>query len=159
MMTTIAIIEHEVESASPDRSRLRTVYTRLQETALSFGVIAGAVDNVGTASGKLDLLARALVAPAPDLGIFYQVRIAGGQLRPEPNGEITESAWKPIPDVVACRRSSLADIGLALAQSLPPTGHVAAVPVGGLIRHWSCLRSAASSKGLNQRGGRAGKCA
>ncbi len=70
-----------------------------------------------------------------NVGVFYQVRITGGQLRPEPNGETAESVWTPIPDVVSLRRSSLVDIGLALAQALPATGHVAPVPVGGLIQH------------------------
>lgn len=70
-----------------------------------------------------------------NVGIFYQVRITGGQLRPEPNGETAESVWTPIPEVVGLRRSSLVDIGLALAQTVPPTGHVSPVPVGGLIQH------------------------
>ncbi|MEU5031770.1 NUDIX domain-containing protein [Streptomyces milbemycinicus] len=39
------------------------------------------------------------------------------------------------PDVAGLRRSSLVDIGLALAQTLPAAGHVAPVPVGGLIQH------------------------
>jgi 8-oxo-dGTP diphosphatase len=73
--------------------------------------------------------------PHQNVGIFYQVRITGGQLRPEPNGEIAESVWTPVPDVVQLRRSSLVDIGLALAQTVPATGHVAPVPVGGLIQH------------------------
>ncbi|MFF9630674.1 NUDIX hydrolase [Streptomyces fradiae] len=70
-----------------------------------------------------------------NVGIFYQVCITGGQLRPEPNGETAESVWTPIPDVVELRRSSLVDIGLALAQTLPATGQVPPVPVGGLIQH------------------------
>jgi 8-oxo-dGTP diphosphatase len=70
-----------------------------------------------------------------NVGIFYQVRITGGQLRPEPNGEVAESVWTPIPDVAHLRRSSLVDIGLALAQTVPATGHVAPIPVGGLIQH------------------------
>ncbi|MFI6875606.1 NUDIX hydrolase [Streptomyces sp. NPDC050400] len=70
-----------------------------------------------------------------NVGVFYQVRITAGHLRPEPNGEVAESVWTPIPDVARLRRSSLVDIGLALAQMLPVTGHVAAVPVGGLIQH------------------------
>ena len=70
-----------------------------------------------------------------NVGIFYQARITTGQLRPEPNGETAESVWTAIPDVTGLRRSSLVDIGLALAQALPPTGHVAPVPVGGLIQH------------------------
>ncbi|MFF4878026.1 NUDIX hydrolase [Micromonospora sp. NPDC000668] len=70
-----------------------------------------------------------------NVGIFYRVRITGGALRPEPNGETAESVWTPIPDVARLRRSSLVDIGLALAQTLPVTGHVASVPVLGLIQH------------------------
>jgi 8-oxo-dGTP diphosphatase len=70
-----------------------------------------------------------------NVGIFYRVRITGGQLRPEPNGATAMSVWTPIPDVACLRRSSLVDIGLALAQIVPATGHVAPVPVGGLIQH------------------------
>jgi 8-oxo-dGTP diphosphatase len=70
-----------------------------------------------------------------NIGIFYQVRITGGQLRPEPNGDVTESIWAALADVPGFRRSSLVDIGLALASTLPPTGHVPAIPVGGLIQH------------------------
>ncbi|MEV0718916.1 NUDIX domain-containing protein [Asanoa sp. NPDC050611] len=70
-----------------------------------------------------------------NVGIFYQVRITGGTLRPESNGETAESAWTPIPDVAGLRRSSLVDIGLALARTLPSTGHVDPVAVGGHIQH------------------------
>ncbi|MDT9681080.1 NUDIX domain-containing protein [Streptomyces sp. TRM76323] len=70
-----------------------------------------------------------------NVGVFYRVRLTGGSLRPEPNGDIAESVWTPLPDVARLRRSSLVDIGLALARTLPATGHVAAVPVGGLIQH------------------------
>jgi 8-oxo-dGTP pyrophosphatase MutT (NUDIX family) len=78
------------------------------------------------------------LAGGPDhqnVGIFYRVRIAGGQLRAEPNGETAEPTWIPIPDVACLRRSSLVDVGLTLAQTVPATGHVAPVPVGGLIQH------------------------
>ena len=70
-----------------------------------------------------------------NVGIFYRVRITDGQPRPESNGEIAESVWTPIPDVSRLRRSSLVDVGLDLAQNVPATGHVAPVPVGGLIQH------------------------
>ena len=73
--------------------------------------------------------------PHQNVGIFYRVRITGGRLRPEPNGETADPVWTPIPEVAQLRRSSLVDIGLSLAQTLPATGHVAAVPVGGLIQH------------------------
>ncbi|NED83976.1 NUDIX hydrolase, partial [Streptomyces sp. SID11233] len=48
---------------------------------------------------------------------------------------IAESVWTPVADVPALVRSSLVDVGLALAKERPPTGHVAPVPVGGLVRH------------------------
>jgi len=70
-----------------------------------------------------------------NVGVFYQVRITAGEPRPEPDGAIAESVWTPIPDVAGLRRSSLVDVGLALVRDLPATGHVAAVPVGGLIQH------------------------
>lgn len=70
-----------------------------------------------------------------NVGVFYGVRITGGELRPEPDGDVVESAWTPIADVAGLRRSSLLDVGLALARTAPPTGHVAPMPVGGLIRH------------------------
>ncbi|MEY8042971.1 NUDIX hydrolase [Saccharopolyspora cebuensis] len=70
-----------------------------------------------------------------NVGVFYQVRIAGGALRPEPGGATVEPVRTPIPEVAHLRRSSLVDVGLALARDLPASGHVAAVPVGDLIRH------------------------
>ena len=70
-----------------------------------------------------------------NVGIFYRVRIIGRELRPAPNDETAECVWTPIADVASRRRSSLVDIGLALAQTTPPTGHVVPVPVGGLIQH------------------------
>ena len=70
-----------------------------------------------------------------NIGIFYQVRITGGSLRSEPNGDVIESSWAAVTDIPRFRRSSLVDIGLALASTLPPTGHVPPVPVRGLIQH------------------------
>jgi 8-oxo-dGTP diphosphatase len=70
-----------------------------------------------------------------NIGIYYRVRIVGGGLRPEPNGATAESVWTPLADVEQLRRSSLVEVGIALAQSMPATGHVAPVPLGGLVRH------------------------
>lgn len=70
-----------------------------------------------------------------NVGVFYQVRVTGGQLRPEPNGDTAESVWTPVDDVPRLVRSSLLDIGLALAGTAPVTGHVGPVPVGGLVQH------------------------
>lgn len=70
-----------------------------------------------------------------NVGIYYQVRITGGTLRPEPNGDTAESRWTPLSEVAALPRSGLVDVGIALALTRPATGHVAAVPVTGHIRH------------------------
>ncbi|MEV7104879.1 NUDIX hydrolase [Streptomyces atroolivaceus] len=70
-----------------------------------------------------------------NVGVFYQVRITGGSIRPEPNGETAQSVWTPVAEVPGLGRSSLVDVGLALARTVPPTGHVAPVPVGGLVQH------------------------
>ncbi|MEV0251677.1 NUDIX domain-containing protein [Nocardia sp. NPDC050712] len=70
-----------------------------------------------------------------NVGVFYRVRVAGGRLRAEPDGATIDPTWTPISDVAALRRSSLVDTGLALARTLPPSGHIATIPVGGLIQH------------------------
>jgi ADP-ribose pyrophosphatase YjhB (NUDIX family) len=70
-----------------------------------------------------------------NIGIYYLVRVTGGTLRPESNGETTASVWTPIAEVRGLSRSGLVDIGLALARTRPPTGHVAPIPPGGLLRH------------------------
>lgn len=82
--------------------------------------------------------AERLIPDLPDLhnvGIFYAVMVTGGQLRPEPNGDTVDSMWTPLAEVTGLRRSSLVDVGLDLFTSTPATGHVAPVPVGGLIQH------------------------
>ncbi|GAA2706988.1 NUDIX hydrolase [Actinoplanes palleronii] len=74
----------------------------------------------------------------PDLhnvGVFYQVRLTGGSLRPEPGGATIGPAWVRVGDVAGEVRSSLVDIGLALAAQRPATGHVSPVEIAGLLRH------------------------
>ncbi|WP_280303968.1 NUDIX domain-containing protein [Nocardia neocaledoniensis] len=70
-----------------------------------------------------------------NVGVFYQVAVLGGELRAEPDGATTEPTWTPLTEVAHLRRSSLVDIGLTLARTLPATGHVDPVNVGGLIQH------------------------
>ena len=50
-----------------------------------------------------------------NIGIFYRVRVTGGELRPELNGDTARSDWIRIARVASLRRSSLVDVGLALA--------------------------------------------
>ena len=109
----------------------------IREVAEETGCDAVVERLLGVDSRVIPVPELNIPAPIPhqNVGVFYQVRLIAGRLRPEPNGEIAESVWTPIPDVAHHRRSSLVDIGIALAQTLPPTGHVAPVPVGGLIQH------------------------
>lgn len=43
----VGIIEGELTAESPEKSRVRKAFTKLQEIALTFGGIAAAVNNVG----------------------------------------------------------------------------------------------------------------
>lgn len=70
-----------------------------------------------------------------NIGVFYRVRIVGGDLRPELNGDTLETSWMLLSETANLRRSGLVDVGLALAATTPADGHVPAVTVGGLIQH------------------------
>jgi 8-oxo-dGTP diphosphatase len=70
-----------------------------------------------------------------NLGVFYGVRITGGEFRPEPNGETAESVWTPLAEVAGLSRSVVIDVGVGLALAAPDTGHIAPIAVGGLVRH------------------------
>ncbi|HSZ42060.1 MAG TPA: NUDIX hydrolase [Trebonia sp.] len=109
----------------------------IREVAEETGCAAVTERLLGVDSRVVPAAERNVPGPLPhhNVGIFYQVRITGGELRPEPNGATAESVWTPVPDVARLRRSSLVDIGLALARTVPLHGHVAPVPVGGLIEH------------------------
>jgi ADP-ribose pyrophosphatase YjhB (NUDIX family) len=108
----------------------------IREVAEETGCDAVAERLLGVDSRLIPAADRSPGLPGhQNVGIFYQVRITGGQLRPEPGGETAESAWTPFPAVARLRRSSLVDTGIALARTLPATGHVAPVQVGGLIQH------------------------
>jgi ADP-ribose pyrophosphatase YjhB (NUDIX family) len=107
----------------------------IREVAEETGCSAVVERLLGVDSRMIPATESRLGAEHQNIGIFYAVRITGGRLRPEPSGETAAAVWTPITDVVTLRRSSLVDVGLALAATTPPTGHVAAVPVAGLIRH------------------------
>ena len=109
----------------------------IREVAEETGCTAVVERLLGVDSRVIPVAECRVAGPVPhqNVGIFYRVRITGGQLRPEPDGEIAESVWTQVAGVARLRRSSLVDVGLALAQSVPATGHVDPVPVGGLILH------------------------
>ena len=69
------------------------------------------------------------------IGIFYRVRITGGQLRNEVGGSTDLAAWIPLGEVPELERAVIVDIGLQLHDIQPPTGHVSPIPVEGLLRH------------------------
>jgi 8-oxo-dGTP diphosphatase len=92
----------------------------IREVAEETGCGAVVERLLGVDSRVIPPAERLVPGPVPhhNVGIFCRVCITSGQLRPEPDGDIAESAWTPIPSVVRLRRSSLVDIGLALAQTL-----------------------------------------
>jgi ADP-ribose pyrophosphatase YjhB (NUDIX family) len=69
------------------------------------------------------------------VGIFYRVRITGGQLRNEVGGSTDLAAWMPVGGVPQLERAVILDVGLQLHHIRPPTGHVPPIPVQGLLRH------------------------
>ena len=97
-----------------------------------------AVERLLGVDSRVIPAAERIVSGQPEhhnVGIYYQVRITGGRLRPEPNGATAEAAWIALDAVALLPRSSLVDIGIELAREKPATGHVAAVKVGGLVQH------------------------
>lgn len=118
----------------PNEDPIDTVIRELSEET----GCTGTVDRLLGVDSRVVPFAERISPGDSDLhnvGIFYGVQVTGGQLRPEPNGDTAESIWTPTSDVSGLRRSSLVDIGLSLAQHLPSTGHVEAVPVVGLVQH------------------------
>lgn len=70
-----------------------------------------------------------------NVGVFYGVRVTGGVVRPEANGETAEAVWTPIGEIAGLDRSAVVDVGVGLATQRPASGHLPPVVVGGLIRH------------------------
>jgi 8-oxo-dGTP diphosphatase len=68
------------------------------------------------------------------VGVFYRVRVTGGELRHEVGGSTDLAQWMPVAEVPGLERAVIVDIGLELERTLPPSGHVAPVPVSGLLR-------------------------
>lgn len=69
------------------------------------------------------------------VGVFYQVRVTGGRLRNEVGGSTDMAAWVPLAQVPGLERAVIIDIAWELERDRPAHGHVAPVPVDGLLRH------------------------
>lgn len=109
--------------------------TVIRELAEETGT-SGVVDRLlGVDSRVIPASEARLGVEHQNVGIYYRVRVTGAELRPEPADDTFEAAWTPLREVPSLVRSSLVDVGIALAQTLPPTGHVDSVPVGGRIQH------------------------
>ncbi|XVU20656.1 NUDIX domain-containing protein [Actinoplanes sp. CA-054009] len=68
------------------------------------------------------------------VGVFYEATPTGGTLRDEVGGSTDMARWIPLSQVPSLERAVIVDIGLTLLRDRPPTGHVPAVPPGGLLR-------------------------
>ncbi len=69
------------------------------------------------------------------VGVFYRVRVTGGELRHEVDGTTDLAAWVGRSDVPKSPRAFVVDTGLELDRAVPPVGRVEPVPVGGLLRY------------------------
>ncbi|MGW3630525.1 NUDIX hydrolase [Streptomyces sp. NPDC005122] len=66
------------------------------------------------------------------LGIVYEARITGGDLRHETDGSTDMAAWHPLGEVPSLERVGLVDIGLELWRERPALGR-AARPAGRTV--------------------------
>jgi len=101
-----------------------TGYTVEVENLLGVDSESWHVDWAGPAGGELHRV-----------GIFYSVAIRGGELRHEIGGSTDLAAWIPVSDVAQLERTVTIDVALNLYGTKPANGHVAPVPVGGLLRY------------------------
>jgi 8-oxo-dGTP diphosphatase len=79
----------------------------IREVAEETGCDAVVERLLGVDSRVIPVAGLRVPGPLPhqNVGIFYRVRITGGQLRPEPDGETAESVWTAVPGVTRLRRS------------------------------------------------------
>ncbi|MFI5732363.1 NUDIX hydrolase [Kribbella sp. NPDC051587] len=70
-----------------------------------------------------------------NVGVFYGVRVVGGVVRPEANGETAEAVWTPVEEIAKLPRSVVVDVGVGLATQRPASGHLPPMAIGGLVRH------------------------
>ena len=109
-----------------------TVLRELAEETGSAGVVERLL---GVDSRVIPASEARLGVEHQNVGIFYRVRLTGGELRADPDDDTIEVAWTPLSQVSSLARSSLVDVGIALAHTNPATGHVDPVPVRGLVQH------------------------
>jgi hypothetical protein len=69
------------------------------------------------------------------VGVFYLARVTGGELRYEVGGSTDLAQWIPPAQLEKLERSVIVDVGLELARTCPPDGHVPPIAVEGLLRH------------------------
>lgn len=71
-----------------------------------------------------------------NIGVYYQVRVTGGELRNETDGSTDLAEWVRWDDVDLRERSTLVVIGRNLVRAKPRTGHVLPIAVEGpVLRH------------------------
>ncbi|MFS8197179.1 NUDIX hydrolase [Streptomyces sp. CWNU-52B] len=64
------------------------------------------------------------------LGIVYEARVTGGELRYETDGSTDMAAWHPLDEVPGLDRVGLVDVGLALWRERPADGRPTKAPEG-----------------------------
>lgn len=69
------------------------------------------------------------------VGVFYRVRVTGGELCHEAGGTTDLAEWIAAAGVPGLERAVVIDTGLELDRARPPGGHVPPVAVGGLLRY------------------------
>lgn len=110
--------------------------TVIRELAEETGLVGRPRQLLGLDSRVIPASER--LRPGPEhhnVGVFYEVEVVPTLQLTTADPEIVDARWIAGDQVAQMRRSSLVDIGLNLNRLRPAEGHVASIPIGGLLEH------------------------
>jgi ADP-ribose pyrophosphatase YjhB (NUDIX family) len=105
--------------------------TVVREVEEETGYRVEPVALLGVDSARRTIPRRSWTRPAVDhqaVRVIYEVRITGGELRPELNGSTDLAAWYELSEVASLTRVPYVETALRLWRERPPTGRVGGLP-------------------------------
>lgn len=111
------------------------VDTVVREVAEEIGTTSRVVQLLGVDSRVIPQDEAFRGVPHHNVGVFYEVDVLDGELRPEPSGDTVAPTWIPFEKISSLPHSGLVEIGVRLFVERPSSGHVPPVEVEGLVRH------------------------
>ncbi|MDQ0813409.1 8-oxo-dGTP diphosphatase [Streptomyces sp. B3I7] len=105
--------------------------TVVREVEEETGYRVEPVALLGVDSARRTIPRRSWTRPAVDhqaVRVIYEVRITGGELRPELNGSTDLAAWYELSEVASLTRVPYVETALRLWRERPPTGRAGGLP-------------------------------